>query len=111
RTNGVVVQDTGTSGPYFTTLRLPTDPTDLFFTVMGDWGGGTTEEQQVADLQDAADPQITVTVGDNAYEFGTQSEWDNNALAYYRNPFRRIPFFQIGRASCRETVEISDVAA
>ena len=78
RTNGVVVQDTGPSGPSFTTLRQPLDPTDLFFTVIGDWGGGTTEEQQVANLQDAADPQITVTVGDDAYEFGTQTRWPSS---------------------------------
>ncbi|TMA38079.1 MAG: hypothetical protein E6J79_08200 [Deltaproteobacteria bacterium] len=93
RTNGTVVQDTGPSGPYFTTLRTPLDPSDLFFTVVGDWGGATSQEQNVASLQDAADPQITVSVGDNAYEFGTQSEWDSNALPYYQNNFRRIPFF------------------
>jgi len=61
RTNGVVVQDTGPTGPYFTTLREPIDPTDLFFTVIGDWGGGTTEEQQVANLVPRSNIPVTAT--------------------------------------------------
>ena len=47
----------------------------------------------VANLQNAADPPMIVTVGDNAYTNGTQSDWDNNALAYYVNPMLRAPLF------------------
>ena len=75
KTNGVTVRDTGASGPYFTTLKDPTDPTDLFFTVFGDWGQASSHEQSVSDLQNTADPQMIVTVGDNAYQNGTQSDW------------------------------------
>lgn len=91
RTNGTIVQST----TYFTTLRPPVDPTALFFTVIGDWGQGTTPEQQISDLQDAADPPMILTVGDNAYPNGSQSDLDNNALAYYRNPFSRAFFFPV----------------
>jgi hypothetical protein len=34
RANGTIVQTTN----YFTTLRAPVDPGDVFFTVVGDWG-------------------------------------------------------------------------
>src|SRR2546422_3783083 len=115
KTNGVTVQDTGVSGPYFTTLKDPTDPTDLFFTVIGDWGQASGHEQSVSNLQDAADPQMIVTVGDNAYQNGTQSDWDSNALAYYVNPMRRVTFFttlgnhdlnNVGASNWASSVEI-----
>lgn len=92
-TSAVVVQTT----TYFTTLKESTDTSDLFFTVIGDMGQATTGEQQVASLQNTADPQMIVTVGDNVYPNGTQSELDNNVLSntYYGNPLRRIPYFPI----------------
>jgi hypothetical protein len=71
----------------------PVDPGDVFFTVVGDWGDSSGGEANVASLQDAADPQIIMTVGDNVYPNGTQSEWDTNALPYYQSPMQRIPFF------------------
>lgn len=89
KTNGVVVQDT----TYFSTLRAPTDPGDLFFTVIGDWGQGTTGEAQIANLQNIANPPMIVTVGDNSYPNGTQSELDNNAMAYYQAPLQRAFYF------------------
>ena len=88
-TNGVQVQAT----TYFTTLKAPTDTGTLFFTVLGDWGQGTTGESQIANLQNAADPPVLLTVGDNSYPNGTQSDLDNNALAYYQVPFQRMHFF------------------
>ncbi|MDX2170604.1 MAG: metallophosphoesterase, partial [Deltaproteobacteria bacterium] len=78
---------------YFTTLRANTDGGDLFFTVIGDWGQGTTGEQQIANLQNAANPPMILTVGDNAYTNGTQSELDNNAMAYYQQPLQRAWYF------------------
>src|SRR5262245_62156990 len=90
-TNGVVVQ-AGSPGIYLTTLRDPSDPGDIFFTVIGDWGQASSGEADVANLQDADDPPMIITVGDNVYPNGTQSEWDNNALPYYANLMRRTLF-------------------
>jgi len=115
KVGGVIVQNTGSSGPYFTTLKDPTDTTDLFFTIIGDWGQASGHEQSVSNLQDAADPQMIVTVGDNAYQNGAQSDWDNNALAYYVNPMKRVTFFptlgnhdlnSVGASSWASSVEI-----
>jgi hypothetical protein len=89
KTNGAVVQNT----TYFSTLRAPTDGGDLFFTVIGDWGQGTSGEAQIAALQDAANPPMIITVGDNSYPNGTQSELDNNAMAYYQSPLQRAFYF------------------
>ncbi len=89
KTNGVVVQNT----TYFNTLHAPSDPSDLFFTVIGDWGQGTTGESQVAALVNAANPPMIATVGDNTYPNGTQSELDNNAMAYYQVPLQRAFYF------------------
>src|SRR5207237_6274061 len=105
----------GSSVPYFTTLKDPTDTTDLFFTIIGDWGQASGHEQSVSNLQDAADPQMIVTVGDNAYQNGTQSDWDSNALAYYTNPMKRVTFFptlgnhdvnNVGASNWANSVEI-----
>ncbi len=90
KTNGAVVQAVS-SGIYFTTMRAPGDPTDHFFTVVGDWGQQSTAEQQVSNNQNASDPPMILTVGDNVYTNGTQSDWDNN-LPYYSNPFKRALF-------------------
>jgi len=89
KTNGAVVQNT----TYFNTLHDPSDPTDLFFTVIGDWGQGTTGEAQIAALNDAANTPMIITVGDNTYPNGTQSELDNNAMAYYQSPLQRAFYF------------------
>jgi hypothetical protein len=43
RTNGTIVQTTN----YFTTLRAPVDPGDVFFTVVGDWGDSSGGEARL----------------------------------------------------------------
>src|SRR4029078_9798025 len=86
RTNGVIVQDVSTS-TYFTTLKSAADVlTQLFFTVVGDFGacpnssspfssspspGNGTQQQAIANEQNVADPPLLMTVGDNAYQNGT----------------------------------------
>ncbi|MEO8603543.1 MAG: metallophosphoesterase [bacterium] len=89
KTNGTAVQAT----TYFNTQKSPTDAGDLFFTVIGDWGQGTSNEATIANLQNTANPPMIITVGDNAYTNGTQSELDNNAMAYYQVPLQRAFYF------------------
>lgn len=89
RTNGAVVQNT----TYFNTLKAPTDPGDILFTVIGDWGQGTTGQAQIANLQNAANVPMIITVGDNSYPNGSQSDLDNNAMAYYKQPLQRAFYF------------------
>src|SRR5262245_24103455 len=89
--NGTTVQ-AASSSISFVTLKDPSDPSDLFFTVIGDWGQNSTGETNVANRQDTADPPTVTTVGDNFYQSGTQSEIDTN-LPKYANLFKRAFFF------------------
>lgn len=79
---------------YFTTLKDPSDQSDFFFNVFGDWGGcpdsvfpedcaGTGTEAHVGYLQDQADPPILMTIGDNACMSGEMTDWDTRAFPYY----------------------------
>jgi len=114
KTNGSIVQGVS-SNIYFTTFKEPADPSDVFFTVIGDWGEGSAVEQQVSNHQNTADPQIILTVGDNAYETGLLSEWDSKALAYYVNPMMRAFFipalgnhdlYDVGESNWANSAEI-----
>ena len=96
KTNGVVVLASGSS-VYFRTFMAPSDTSDLHFTVVGDWGAGSSATTNVANNQNATDPPLIVTVGDNAYENGTLSDWDNNAIvpAYENSILRRAVFMTV----------------
>src|SRR5262249_40326330 len=101
-TSGTVVQGVSSS-IYFTTLKSPSDTSQLFFTVIGDWGacpnggffscGSLSAEQAIANLQNTADTPLLMTVGDNAYQSGTLSDWDTDALPPYVTLMKRAMFF------------------
>ncbi len=93
-TNGTILQPVSLD-TYFTTLQAASSSSDLFFTVVGDWGSGASAYYDVANNQNAADPPLIFTVGDNAYQNGTQSDWDNNALPAYSVLLRRALFFPV----------------
>jgi Calcineurin-like phosphoesterase/Purple acid Phosphatase, N-terminal domain len=79
---------------YFQTFQAPSDPNDLFFTIIGDWGAGSSAQANVANNQNGSDPPLLMTVGDNAYEAGSQSDWDNNAfIPEYENQILRRAAF------------------
>ena len=111
-TNGTPVLST----TYFETFRTPTDPRPLFFTIVGDFGAGSSGQTNVASNQNASDPPLVVTVGDNAYENGTQSDWDNNVfIPQYENLLRRAVFMpalgnhdlnDVGASNWANSVEI-----
>src|SRR5579862_5770029 len=91
------------SSIYFTTFKDPSDTSELDFTLIGDWGGcpnggafscgSLSAEQGVANHQNADDPQLIMTVGDNAYQNGTLSDWDTDALPPYATAMQRVMFF------------------
>lgn len=73
KTNGAVVVP-ASAATYFTTALDTESPADLVFTVVGDWGYGSAAYYDVAGNQNAADAPMVFTVGDNAYQNGTQSD-------------------------------------
>ncbi|OQY65170.1 MAG: hypothetical protein B6D46_14615 [Polyangiaceae bacterium UTPRO1] len=112
-TNGTPVLAT----TYFRTFKAPADASELYFTVIGDWGQGTSVQGQIGNNLDADDPPLLFTVGDNAYTNGTQSDWDNNAfISQFRNGILRRAVFMptlgnhdlngVGAANWASSVEI-----
>ncbi len=89
-TNGTQVLAT----TYFQTFKTPSDPSELYFTVIGDWGQGTSQQGQIGNNMNADDPPLVMTVGDNAYTNGTQSDWDNNVfISQWKNGILRRAVF------------------
>ena len=87
------------AAPVFTSA-LGSGATDPFsFAVIGDWGAGTTDEANVLSRIAAAKPAFIVTVGDNVYNSGTQTEYGDlrggNAFGpqYWPQVGRTIPAF------------------
>ncbi len=87
------------AAPVFTSA-LASGATDPFsFAVIGDWGAGTTDEADVLSRIAAAKPAFIVTVGDNVYNSGTQTEYGDlrggNAFGpqYWPQVGRTIPAF------------------
>lgn len=92
RTNGTIVVPVSATS-YFHTFKSPSDTSDLVFTVIGDWGANSSAQNNIANRQNADDPHLVVTVGDNAYQNGTQSDWDNNAFtAAYEALLKHVLF-------------------
>lgn len=102
---------------YFKTFMAPNDTSELYFTLIGDWGSDTSSQANIANNQNADDTPLLITVGDNAYQNGTQSDWDNNAFipAYENQILRRAVFIptlgnhdlnDVGDDNWQDSVEI-----
>ncbi len=59
----------------FTTPLAPGSTTPFSFAVIGDWGSGTQDETNVLARMRAANPSFVMSVGDNAYPDGTQTNY------------------------------------
>jgi len=79
---------------YFQTFKTPADTSEIYFTVIGDWGQGSSAQGQIGNNMNADDPPLVLTVGDNAYTNGTQSDWDNNVfISQWKNGILRRGIF------------------
>jgi hypothetical protein len=112
-TNGTQVLAT----TYFQTFKAPTDTSELYFTIVGDWGQGSSAQGQIGNNINADDPPLVMTVGDNAYTNGTQSDWDNNVfITQWKNGILRRGVFMpvlgnhdlnnVGASNWQSSVEI-----
>lgn len=59
----------------FRTALPPGSATPFSFAVVGDWGAGTPDESRVLGQIAASPAQFVVTVGDNVYDHGTESDY------------------------------------
>jgi len=53
------------------------------FVVLGDFGGGTTQQAAIAYQISKKKPQFVLTTGDNVYQDGLASEYQKNLFPYY----------------------------
>jgi len=65
----------------------------VHFTAVGDFGTGGTNQKQVAAAMLQARPELFVTLGDNAYSSGTESEIQNNLFAPMAELLSEVPLF------------------
>ena len=83
---------TGVRG--FQTATGP-ETTRLHFTAMGDFGTGGTKQAEVLKLlaQSGKAGELMVTLGDNAYSSGTESEFQSNMFKPMAAVLREVPLF------------------
>jgi hypothetical protein len=81
--------------PTFATPPTAGATAPFSFAVLGDFGAGTTDEMKVLGQIRAANPNFVVTVGDNAYDDGTQSDYGDVASGNVFN----APDWPLGQAA------------
>ncbi|MBI3185914.1 MAG: metallophosphoesterase family protein [Myxococcales bacterium] len=65
----------------------------VHFTAMGDMGMGNADQIAVANGTLRVRPELVLTVGDNAYSSGTESEWHSRFFAPMAGLLSQVPIF------------------
>lgn len=66
---------------------------NIHFAAMGDFGTGGNNQTRVADLMNAAGPEFWLALGDNAYQSGTEAEFDQRFFAPMKPLLANVPVF------------------
>ncbi|MBX5482162.1 MAG: metallophosphoesterase [Myxococcaceae bacterium] len=83
--------DTGLGGSFTT---APKDGArHVHFAAVGDFGTGDSRQRQVADALAAAHPEFWLTLGDDAYESGSESDFDQRFFAPMKPLLANVPVF------------------
>ncbi|WP_224245918.1 metallophosphoesterase [Hyalangium gracile] len=67
----------------------------VHFAAVGDFGTGGNDEKRVAAAMRAAQPELFIALGDNAYTSGTEAEIQNNLFAPLAEVLAEVPFFPV----------------
>lgn len=67
----------------------------MFFLSFGDWGENTFLKKNIFDLIMQKNPDAIISLGDNFYDFGVESETDPLWKMQYEYYFPKIPFYAI----------------
>ena len=81
-----------TTARTFSTASQPGSET-LHFAALGDMGTGGSDQADVAQAMLAVRPELWVTMGDNAYDSGTESEFQNRFFAPMAALIAEVPTF------------------
>ncbi|MBF5041498.1 PKD domain-containing protein [Aggregicoccus sp. 17bor-14] len=89
-----VVDACGSSSPAKSFVTAPLQGTQkVHFAAVGDFGTGGTQEKQVADAMLALHPELFVALGDNAYDAGTEAQFQTNLFAPMAGLLAEVPLF------------------
>ncbi|MEI7802128.1 MAG: LamG-like jellyroll fold domain-containing protein [Bacteroidota bacterium] len=80
---------------YFSTSPVAGTVTPVRIWALGDFGAGTTIESQVRDAYltytGSTYTNLFIWLGDNAYENGTDAQYQTNVFGYFGNQFKHFP--------------------
>ena len=81
------------AGPF--TFRTATGPEHRYvhFAAFGDMGTGGKDQRNVASAIEKAGPELILSVGDNAYDDGTEAEWTQNYFAPMASMLAKSPTY------------------
>jgi uncharacterized protein (TIGR03382 family) len=90
------VEACGTRTPEKSFRTAPVPGTrHVHFAALGDFGTGGSAERRVAAGILSRDPDLLLTLGDNAYESGTEAEIQNHLFAPLAGVLAEVPFFPV----------------
>ncbi len=81
-----------TSPRSFSTAPVP-GTRRIHFAAMGDFGTGGKAQREVAEALRARQPELFVTLGDNAYSSGTEQEFQSNFFEPMAGLLAEVPLF------------------
>ncbi len=79
--------------PYSFKTATPPSTQSVHFAAFGDFGTGSSGEAALSKAVEAANPELVVTLGDNAYESGTAQEVQDHIFAPFASWLPKIPFY------------------
>ncbi|HAP02316.1 MAG TPA: hypothetical protein DCQ93_10380 [Bacteroidetes bacterium] len=85
----------GDAENYFFTAPVTGSTSSVRIWALGDFGAGTTIESSVRDAYLAnagsTNTNLFLFLGDNAYENGTDAQYQTNVFGYFSSPFKHFP--------------------
>ncbi|MFL5355214.1 metallophosphoesterase [Archangium sp.] len=78
----------------FSTAPVP-GTRHVHFTAVGDFGSNNSDQRAVANAMLARQPELFLMLGDNAYEAGTEAEFQNNLFVPMAPLLSQVPFFAV----------------
>ncbi|EPX58680.1 hypothetical protein D187_003878 [Cystobacter fuscus DSM 2262] len=83
-----------TSPVTFSTAPVP-GTRSVHFTTVGDFGSNNQDQRDVSRAMLGRKPQLFLALGDNAYEMGTEAEFQHNLFEPMAPLLAQVPFFAV----------------
>jgi acid phosphatase type 7 len=84
-----------TDGPHRFVTASPAGSERVHFVAMGDSGTGGTSQKAVGEAMLASRPELFLALGDNAYESGTETEWETHFFQPLARLLSDVPVYAV----------------